>query len=177
MKNRKFYTSDLHIDHKNIIRYSNRPYSNIGEMKNKIITNWNNTVNKHDSVYILGDTCFSVKAFEDVLTQLNGIIHVMRGNHDFNAFMNANRHCKIDNVIFHTNDIMEIKDNGRQVVLCHYPLFEWNGFYRNAYHCHGHTHSSIGLSFRERAFDVGVDARNYKPVLLDELINWSSDEH
>jgi calcineurin-like phosphoesterase family protein len=82
------------------------------------------------------------------------------------------RDYTIGNVTYH-RDILNIKDNGRKVVLCHYPIHEWDGYYNGAIHIHGHTHSNIGVSFREGAYDAGVDARNFEPVTLDEMINWS----
>ena len=40
---KKIYTSDLHIDHKNIIVFDHRPFSSLDEMTEKIIANWNKT--------------------------------------------------------------------------------------------------------------------------------------
>lgn len=40
---KKFYTSDLHIGHKNIIGFDHRPFSSLDEMTEKIIANWNKT--------------------------------------------------------------------------------------------------------------------------------------
>ena len=41
-----YYIADLHIGHNNVIKFDNRPFSNIEEMNNKIIENWNNKVKK-----------------------------------------------------------------------------------------------------------------------------------
>ena len=39
---RKIYlTSDLHLSHKNIIKYDNRPYNNVDEMNEDIVKRWN----------------------------------------------------------------------------------------------------------------------------------------
>ena len=50
-----YYISDLHLGHTNVIKFDKRPFSNIEEMENKIIENWNSRVTKQDTVYILGD--------------------------------------------------------------------------------------------------------------------------
>ena len=53
-----FFTSDTHFDHKNIIRYCNRPFSSIEEMNNFLIKRWNATVGPDDTVFHLGDVTF-----------------------------------------------------------------------------------------------------------------------
>lgn len=40
---KKFYTSYLHIGHKDIIGFDHRPFSSLYEMTEKIIANWNKT--------------------------------------------------------------------------------------------------------------------------------------
>lgn len=38
---KKFYTSDLHIGHKAILTFDNRPFFTLKEMHEAIIKNWN----------------------------------------------------------------------------------------------------------------------------------------
>jgi calcineurin-like phosphoesterase family protein len=54
-----WFTSDTHFSHNNIIRYCNRPFSNVEEMDEVLINNWNNKVKQNDDVYHLGDIIFS----------------------------------------------------------------------------------------------------------------------
>lgn len=42
----KFYISDLHLGHKNIIEFDNRPFKTLDNMTESIIKNWNETVSK-----------------------------------------------------------------------------------------------------------------------------------
>ena len=51
----KFYISDLHFGHKNILKFDNRPFFTLEEMEKTLISNWNNKISKNDDVYILGD--------------------------------------------------------------------------------------------------------------------------
>ena len=53
-----YYTSDLHLGHKNVIKFDNRPYSDVDEMDDCLIKNWNNKVTDNDDVYIVGDFAF-----------------------------------------------------------------------------------------------------------------------
>ena len=53
-----YFTSDLHLGHRNIIRLCNRPFATIEEMDETLIRNWNAKVTNGDTVYILGDFCY-----------------------------------------------------------------------------------------------------------------------
>ena len=43
-----YYTSDLHFDHTNIIKFCNRPWDTADEMNAALIKKWNNRVNDDD---------------------------------------------------------------------------------------------------------------------------------
>lgn len=43
-----FYISDLHIGHANVIRFDNRPFKDLSEMHETIVTNWNRVVTGND---------------------------------------------------------------------------------------------------------------------------------
>lgn len=70
----------------------------------------------------------------------------------------------------------EIKDNGRRVVLCHYPLMTWFEFGKGTYHVYGHIHDNINVPYwsllmeMEDALNAGADINNFYPVTLEELI-------
>lgn len=52
-----FFTSDLHLGHKNIL--SIRPqFDNIEDHDDFLIERWNKKVKKKDDVYILGDLSY-----------------------------------------------------------------------------------------------------------------------
>jgi len=53
-------------------------------------------------------------------------------------------------------------------VLCHYPFRSWNAQGRGAINLHGHSHGR--LKPMPRQYDVGVDARDFAPVTLQQLI-------
>ena len=51
----RYWTSDLHLSHANIIDFCNRPYDSVDEMNEDIIRIWNETVSNDDEVWVLGD--------------------------------------------------------------------------------------------------------------------------
>lgn len=139
-----WFTSDIHFGHQNIIRYCKRPYQSITDMDAGIIENWNSKVNHGDTVYFLGDFMFhsSKEAMLSTLSQLNGDIFFIRGNHD---------HRNVVDIIKKAPNVIDVRDlydlrvededaqHGTQhIVLCHYPLLTWNRCHYGAWHLHGH---------------------------------------
>ena len=169
-----FYTSDLHFGNANIIAYEHRPWKTVEEMNKGLIENWNKKVDRYDEVYVLGDFCLKgVQETVSILRQLNGLMHLMHGNHD--AFLNKatfRSYLKESTRIIDSGWYEKIDDNGREVVLCHFPIMYWDGMDdRGAYHLYGHMHSRPNMQHPHTdAFNVGVDVNNYCPVALDELL-------
>ena len=62
---------------------------------------------------------------------------------------------------------METDVDGIALVLCHYAFRTWRGMSRGALNLHGHSHGRLRPQTRQ--FDVGVDARDFRPITLKEL--------
>ena len=150
----------------------------------ELINNWNFVVNEDDEVYILGDVSWkNMKETLNILKQLKGKKHLVRGNHD-EGFDNSD---KFSHEFQWIKDYAEIKDNGRNVVLSHYPICFYKNMPHGWYHLFGHTHITndekmnekfLDISFatyniERRAFNVGCMQPwiNYYPRTLDEIIN------
>ena len=83
-------------------------------------------------------------------------------------------------------DYLEIKDNGIQVIMSHYPMPFWNGQFRDSVHLYGHVHNSHQWNFCQswqkelkqlqdipmRMYNVGcmMPYMNYTPKSLKEII-------
>ncbi|MCF1193194.1 metallophosphoesterase, partial [Mangrovimonas sp. AS39] len=78
-----WFTSDLHLGHKNILVYEKeaRPFETVEEMNETLISNWNNTVRTSDIVFCLGDFAFG-RSNVDLAARLNGRKRLVMGNHD-----------------------------------------------------------------------------------------------
>jgi calcineurin-like phosphoesterase family protein len=59
-----------------------RGFSSIEEHDEHIIAKWNSVVNKRDVTYILGDMTMEKSSPYPLLDRLNGLKHVVLGNHD-----------------------------------------------------------------------------------------------
>ena len=168
----KYYTSDLHLCHTNIIKYENRPFSSADEMNNYIIYKWNNKVKPKDEVYILGDFAFCDGITANaLLKQLNGKKYLITGNHD--SFLQDKN---FDRSLFEwIRDYAKIKDNGEKLILFHYPIAVWDCQHHGSIHLYGHVHSNTAehhpLLFKlDNAYNVGVDVQDYEPKTLDEIL-------
>lgn len=135
----KFYISDLHLGHANVIKFDNRPFADVDEMEAEIIRRWNKAVTPGDTVYVLGDFIWRKGGdWEKTLPQLNGQIILIRGNHDPRQFT-----PKVRKMLAGVYDYHEIKDEGRKVILCHYPILFYNKSYLDStYMLCGHVHTT-----------------------------------
>lgn len=179
---KKFYIADWHYDHKNIIAFDNRPFLSVEQMNQELIRRWNNTVSAGDIVYVLGDMfwCKNSEALP-VLDQLNGQKFLIRGNHD-----RCNDGTFIKKFVKVT-EYLEVDDDGRKVVLCHYPMPCFKNHYYGWYHLYGHVHDSFEWNMVENfkmqmrdlydkpceMYNVGamMPWMDYTPRILDEIID------
>lgn len=167
-----YYTADLHFCHKNVLDLCNRPYEDVEEMNECLIESWNKKVTSEDYVYILGDVGFprnqsEVLKITEIMKRLKGNKVLIRGNHDYKLLKSEDfKKCFIE-----IAEYKEIVDNGRKVVLFHYPIEEWNGYYRDAIHLFGHIHNNNeNIKEKHNRYNVGVDVCRYAPISLDELM-------
>ena len=170
---RRFFTSDTHFFHKNIIRLSNRPFADVKEMHDTIVNNWNRVVLPEDEVYHIGDFSFgSRKQTHEILDRLMGKVHLVYGNHD--QVVRKNKELQ-DRFVW-CKEIHELKipdenaHRGEQkIVLCHYAMRVWNKSHHGAWHLYGHSHGSLPEDPNALSFDVGVDPNGFKLVDLDDV--------
>lgn len=164
----KYYTSDSHLSHKNIIEYEDRPFGSVEEMNNTIIDNINYRLTPDDELYILGDFTLekNIDKVSNLIRKIKCKKHLIIGNHDY--FVKNKSLCSLFDSVHH---YLEIDDNGWKVILFHYPIQNWNLKRYGSIHLYGHVHSKEELQLKENnAFNVGVDVNNFMPVTLEELL-------
>ena len=154
---KRWFTSDLHFYHKNIISYTNRPEMSIDEHDEWLTDIWNSTVNPDDDVWHLGDFAFvrNGKTAWDVLSRLNGRKFFILGNHDNNSEFELKIRNRTD--VGAVKNYEEIKIAGKKVVLCHYPIACWNRQHHGSWHLHGHSHGNYKIP-EGKILDVGLDS-------------------
>jgi calcineurin-like phosphoesterase family protein len=158
-----FFTSDTHFGHAGALSLYRRPFGSVAEMNEALIAGWNATVAPGDEVWHLGDFSLRQKPEDvaDTLARLNGNKHLVFGNNDPPATRELAHWVSADPYV-------EITADGTPLVLCHYPFRTWNGMGKGWLNLHGHSHGR--LASQPRQFDVGVDARGFRPIALAELL-------
>ncbi len=147
-----FLTGCTHFGHANIINLANRPFDDVAAMDAALLANWNAVVGERDTVYHLGD--FAFRDGDAYAAKLNGRKVWLQGNHDPKGW---------------GADYKKVRCNKVSAVLFHYPIEEWDGWFRGNVHFHCHTHKPEFVS-GERRGNVGVDSTGYAPIRLDMAI-------
>lgn len=156
-----FFTADLHFGHKSIIGYTNRPVTDVAEMRAWIIDRWNTTVRPNDEVWVLGDFSFERPAeMADTFARLHGRKHLIVGNHDGD---------RVRRLPWMSVDKLKTwRSDGQRMVLCHYPLLTWANAHKGVWHLHGHSHGNLQIG--STRLDVGWDShQRYAPWGLADV--------
>lgn len=180
-----YFISDLHFGHKNCLSFDNRPFKDIQENDNVLISNWNNTVGIDDDIYILGDISWhNSSTTVEIFKQLNGRKHLIKGNHD-NAVL---KNPELQKLFVEICEYKELFiDSKTSIILCHYPIPCFKNHYYKWIHLYGHVHSSFEWNLMERVkyelnalynkpclmWNVGcmMPYMDYTPRTLDEIMN------
>lgn len=173
-----FFTSDIHFGNEGLMLFNDRPFKDEMEMDAMIIENWNKTVPSDGLVFLLGDIGeVGNERVIEIFDQLNGSKILIRGNHD--AIYQTST---LQKIFIEIHDILDIKIwdaqdlRFQEIVLCHYPLFDWHNFFEGSWQLFGHLHTrklsefvTLKTKLFAQQYDVGIDANNFKPVSFYEV--------
>lgn len=163
-----WFTADWHFFHDRILDFHPKRKeifgNNMKEVTEKMIQKWNSRIDKHDTVYILGDFAFGTTDEKRKLFQrLNGNKVLILGNHDK---VSDNHRCffnhitQIKNMTFKKTVFPSLPKN-IEVIMCH--------------HCHGSVDLQNSAELPDHIrIDVGIDSSfaNYDFVSIDKLANF-----
>lgn len=179
----KFFISDTHFFHNNVIKFDKRPFESIEDMHKTMLKNWNDKVTNADTVYILGDFCWrTTDEAIDFLSELKGRKRLINGNHDF-----KNSSAKYKKLFESIKDYDEIIVGNTFCQLSHYFIPFYNKHRYGGYLLHGHSHNSqehfheleIELylknqGFEPKIYNVGCMHlyMNYEPQTLGDIVHY-----
>jgi calcineurin-like phosphoesterase family protein len=156
-----WFTSDEHYDHINIIRFQNRPFKNIEEMREIMIANHNAVVKPEDRVWHLGDFSFAqTSVSQKIFNRLLGHKFLILGNHD--------RTNRLPKGWVSIDSMKQIEIDGKTIILCHYAMKVWDKSHHGSYQLYGHSHGHLPGTTQSQ--DVGVDCWNFTPVQFKDIL-------
>ena len=157
-----YFTADTHFGHGGALGLYRRPFASVAAMDAAMVANWQGVVGPADEVWHLGD--FAVGRRVDaagLLAALPGRKHLVTGNNDPQSVAALPGWASVQ-------PYAEIAEGGTALVLCHYALRTWRDMARGAWNLHGHSHGRLKPLLRQA--DVGVDAWQFRPVTLAEIV-------
>lgn len=176
-----FYTSDLHfnrlstfnIEERNVnpLFIDNKGEITIEQMNKVIIERINNTVSSEDMLFILGDCGSAGHDPTKYLKQIKCHKILIIGNHDKKWV--AHRHFR--NCFDGIKAIDTVKDGNDKIILCHYPMADWENSTKGTWQLYGHIHEYADVPARNfmksipHCYNVGVDSNEFKPLTFAEI--------
>jgi hypothetical protein len=159
------FIADLHLSHANMA--TRRGFSTIEEHDEHIIAKWNSVVNKRDVTYILGDVTMEKSSPYPLLDRLNGIKHIVLGNHDRRQDTKK---------LFEYAESVAGMIQYKGIMLTHAPIHPMELEYRFNKNIHGHIHDKVVMKMLdgwevpdERYFCVSCEQVDYLPKSLKDL--------
>jgi calcineurin-like phosphoesterase family protein len=190
----RYFTSDFHLDHANVIIYCNRPFFSVGEMNEALLDAWRSQVQPGDEVFDIGDFCFNSDKALKYAAELPGIKTLISGNHDA-TFDKKKRNKKWVELYKKVGGYIDVRKemnltlkDGTNVLLNHFPYFpkevegvdthqlrypESRPVNRGQILLHGHSHCHYVK--KDNMIDVGID-HTFKLYSEDEIIALIKDE-
>lgn len=169
-----YFIGCLHLGHRNMALH--RGFKDEVEHDEYLIEQWNKTVGKKDKVFILGDVTMEKTYSYYQLDRLNGIKHVVGGNHDLGQ---------------HTQELLKYvnKFSGcvdyKGYMLTHVPIHPNEvHFYTANLHAHIHHENKleevvVNNSYQDKDskleptahkyFNVDAKLLDFKPISFEEL--------
>lgn len=169
---RCFFISDLHFGSERIIRLCHRPFENLEEEDAFIVAQWRKSVNEDDTVYILGDVAEGdCERVVRILKDLPGRKILVVGNHDEEESIARYKEAGIFEAI---TPYLKIHEEGKEIILFHYPMLDWEDRQFGSVLVYGHIHNKdlaeIKDYFKDKpCYNCGADVVGFTPRTLEEL--------
>lgn len=159
----RWFISDTHFQHTNIIEYCNRPFKDTYHMDLEISRRWNEVVSNDDEVYFVGDVIMGFfETGKKIVQGLKGKKILIMGNHDRSK--KSMLECGFDQV--YSSLSLDMND-GRKALLRHKPI-PHSLIKPHDLQIHGHHHK--GPIVRGKRVNVCVDLWDYRPIPENEIL-------
>ena len=172
--------SDLHLGHKNICKFRT-DFSTPEDHDNTVFNNIISKVNKRDTLWLLGDTCFNEESYRLVKELSKAVMNLnyIPGNHDTDNNIRQEMYKKMikEDLLHKTGSMFKLG----KFWLTHPPIHPKE--LRGKLNIHGHTHyvhmdlengleidGTSKLVRDERYINICVENWDYGPIKYQNLI-------
>jgi calcineurin-like phosphoesterase family protein len=162
----RYVVSDHHFGHVNIIKYTDRPFSSVGDMNSTMLDRHYAVVSNDDVLVHLGDVAMDMQDGRETIEyfqRLGGDV-LVRGNHDVGLSLGEAPFPVLESCV--------LEHDGFEFYCTHRPESvpdEWDGWV-----IHGHEHNNHPdrypfVAADKRRVNVSVELLGYRPLALDSL--------
>lgn len=191
----RWFSSDFHLGHANILRFCDRPFADVNHMNTAIVNAMNERVSPDDELWILGDVAMgNVDVTLPIVRRLTaGRVVIVTGNHDRchpyskKATGWLERYERLTGAeVINGNTELTLMD-GTSVQVSHFPysgdsydrgfvdkFAQWRPVDDGRWLLCGHVHEKWRQ--RDKIINVGVDAWGCQPVAESTLVNLISEK-
>ena len=162
--NKVYVIADTHFGHRKVVEF--RPWATVEEHDRVLVERWNATVNKHDTVWHLGDVCLGGRDKLAILATLNGVKKLVLGNHDV---------YPRDSYAPYFSKIYGAAE-WNDCILTHIPIHPYQLDVRYRLNVHGHMHAAT-IQGDNRYRCVSAEQTDYRPRLMLDVIAEQSPVH
>lgn len=168
-----FITSNQQFGRVGAIKAYSRPFSDVNEMNEHLIKQWNSVVGEEDTVFVLGNFAWQPEIAEVCLSRLNGNkVHVMDGEWD-KATHELVKTSKIPGIHHLTEGIRSL--TYIKASLSYWPLQDWPRKKEGAISFIGHPGKTYKTDHKKRIVNVTCDRWDFKPVNAIDLVKLYDD--
>ena len=167
-----FFIGDLHLGHEGMVRFTDkdgkkiRPFKDINEHDETLISNINKLVKPEDRLYFLGDVVINRRHLPQI-ARINGRKKLIKGNHDI---------FKLEDYTPYFEDVVAYRIYPKQGIICsHIPVHPCQLENRFKFNVHGHMHSNVVMGGKhhmqpdDRYLNLCPEKTNMLPVSFDDI--------
>lgn len=149
-------SADWHLGHANVIRFDNRPFSNVEEMNREIMKEAMTLLKPGDNFFYLGDLSFDDRHTEGWLATLKSSganLFFIKGNHDKKKTINL-----YEKYGTYLGEQHGYNIGGQHCVLNHFAMRTWDRSHHGSVHFYAHSHGRLEKTPWGKSIDVGIPA-------------------
>jgi calcineurin-like phosphoesterase family protein len=164
---KRFVTSNLQLGRPSAIEKYNRPFKDVDQMTETLISNWNRVVSAGDLVYHLGNFAWDPKTAQSAINQLNGTIWFLPGEIDAPLLELKEKGMLVKNSTV-KEPIMPLEK--MKATISYWPLKEWPRKSDGFWSLIGYPGTEHRSDPKQRVINVSTDLWNFKPQELEHIL-------